>query len=223
VAVHAAVLTAVALHAPRLRAPPEERGPPVAVIPVLILPRTPPPTTAAGGKPAPIRLHRRPQRFADAPPPVAPLIAPTAPKPAEERAAPAAGPRVLALPRPEDALAANARSALRSRLNCDDPKLSRAEREGCFERFGAAGRDAPVLGLGVDRDKASALEAAARRKEQDYGYKRAAPGGVGVSGTGRNAGAIERPGSPNTGMGATSEDLGRATGNDSRRELKVPF
>ena len=80
-----------------------------------------------------------------------------------------------------------------------------------------------MLGLGVDRDKASALEAAARRKEQDYGYKRSAPGGVGVSGTGRNAGAIERPGNPNMGMGATSEDLGRTTGNDSRRELKVPF
>jgi hypothetical protein len=223
VAVHAALLTAVALHAPRLNVPPEEAGPPEAVIPVLILPRTPPPTAAPGAKPTAIRLHRRPQRFVDEPPPVEPLIAPTAEKPAEERPAPAPGPRVLNIPSQEDAFAANARNALRSRLNCDDPKLSRAEREGCFERFGAAGRDAPVLGLGVDRDKASALEAAARRKEQDYGHKRSAPGGVGVSGTGRNAGAIERPGNPNMGMGATSEDLGRTTGNDSRRELKVPF
>jgi hypothetical protein len=223
VAVHAALLTAVAVHAPRLKIPPQESGPPEAVIPVLILPRAPPPNAAPGAKPSPIRLHRRPQRFADDLPPIAPLIAPTEEEPAEERAAPTPGPRVLNLPTQEDAFAANARNALRSRLNCDDARLSRAERERCLERFGAAGRDAPVLGLGVDRDKASELEAAARRKEQDYGYKRSAPGGVGVSGTGRNAGAIERPGNPNMGMGATSEDLGRTTGNDSRRELKVPF
>jgi len=223
VAVHAALLTAVALHAPRLKIPPPESGPPEAVIPVLILPRAPPPNAAPGAKPTPIRLHRRPQRFADELPPIAPLVAPTAEEPAEERAAPAPGPRVLNLPSQEDAFAANARDALRSRLNCDDARLSRAEREGCLERFGAAGRDAPILGLGVNRDKASELDAAARRKEQDYGYKRSAPGGVGVSGTGRNAGGIERPGNPNMGMGATSEDLGRTTGNDSRRELKVPF
>lgn len=223
VAVHAALLTAVALHAPRLRIPPQEAGPPEAVIPVLILPRTPPPNAAPGAKPAPIRLHRRPQRFADDLPPIAPLVAPVQEKAAEERAAPAPGPRVLSLPSQEDALAANARNALRSRLNCDDARLSRTEREDCLQRFGAAGRDAPVLGLGVDRGKASELEAAARRKEQDYGYKRSTPVGSGASGTGRNAGAIERPGDPNKGMGASAEDLGRATGNDSRRELKVPF
>jgi len=223
VAVHAVLLTAVALHAPRLRIQPEESGPPEAVIPILILPRTPPPNAAPGAKPAPIRLHRRPQRFTDKAPPIAPLVTPTETQTPEERAATAPGPRVLTLPNQEDAFAANARNALRSRLNCDDAKLTRAEREGCLERFGAAGRGAPVLPLGVDRDKASALEAAARRKEQDYGYKRSTPVGSGASGTGRNAGAIERPGDPNKGMGASSDDLGRATGNDSRRELKVPF
>lgn len=223
VAVHAALLTAVALHAPRLNSPPQEAGPPEAVIPVLILPRAPPANAAPGAKPTPIRLHRRPQRFADDLPPVAPLVAPTEETPAEERPSTAPGPRVLNLPSQEDAFAANARNALRSRLNCDDARLSRAEREGCLERFGGGGRDAPVLGLGVDRDKAAELEAAARRKTQDYNFKRSAPGGVGVSGTGRNAGAIERPGDPHKGMGATSEDLGRTTGNDSRRELRVPF
>lgn len=223
VAVHAALLTAVALHAPRLRVPPPESGPPEAVIPILILPRTPPPNAAPGAKPAPIRLHRRPQRFADEALPIAPLIAPAETRPAEERAVAAPGPRLLNLPGQEDAFAANARSALRSRLNCEDPNLTRAEREGCLERFGAAGRGAPVLGLGVDRDKAAGLEAAARRKEQDYGYKRSTPVGGGSSGTGRNAGAIERPGDPNKGMGATKDDLGRVTGIDSRRELKVPF
>jgi hypothetical protein len=225
VAVHAVLLTAAALHAPRLQAPIEDAGPPEAVIPVLILPRVPPTNAAPGAKPTPIRLHRRPQPFADKASPVAPLVAPVeAAKPAQERAAPAPGPRALTLPSQEDAFAANARNALRSRLNCDDSNLTRAEREGCLDRFGAAGRSAPVLGLGVDRDKASALEAAARRKEQDYGYKRsAAPTGSGAASTGRNAGAIERPGDPNKGMGASSDDLGRMTGNDSRRELKIPF
>jgi hypothetical protein len=221
VAVHAALLTAVALHAPRLRTPPPESGPPEAVIPILILPRTPPPSATPGAKPAPIRLHRRPQRFIDEPSPVSPLVAPTETRTPEERTATAPGPRVLTLPSQEDAFAANARNALRSRLNCDDPNLTRAEREGCLERFGAAGRGAPVLGLGVDRDKAAGLEAAARRKEQDYGYKRSTP--VGVSGTGRNAGAAESPGKPNLGMGTTAEDLCRSNGGDSRCKLKVPF
>ena len=67
VAVHAVLLTAVALHAPRLKVPPEEPGLPEAVIPVLILPRAPPPTAAPGARPTPIRLHRRPQRFAEEP------------------------------------------------------------------------------------------------------------------------------------------------------------
>lgn len=223
VAVHAALLAAVAVQAPRLRVPPEESGPPEAVIPVLILPRAPPPNAAPGAKPSPIRLHRRAQPFADEPPPIAPLIAPTETKTEEARQAPAPGPRALTIPAQEDAFAANARNALRSRLNCDDARLTRAEREGCLDRLGAAGRGAPVLGLGVDRDKASELEAAARRKEQDYGYKRSTPVGSGAAGTGRNAGAIERPGDPNKGMGASSDDLGRMTGNDSRRELRVPF
>jgi len=224
VVVHGVLLTGVALHAPYLRVPPQESGPPQAVIPVLILPRVPPPAAGPAAKPTPIRLHRRRQPFADDLPPVAPLVVPTENRPAAEAAAPrTSGPRVLTLPSQEDALAANARNALRGRLDCNDARLSRAERDACIDRMGAAGRNAPVLGLGVDRDKATALEAAARRKEQDYGYKRAAPGGVGVSGTGRNAGAIERPGNPNMGMGATGEDLGRTTGNDSRREAKVPF
>lgn len=223
VAVHAVLLTAVALHAPRLRVPPPESGPPEAVIPVLILPRAPPPAAGPSAKPTPIRLHRRRQDFAADLPPIAPLVVPDEAKPAAEATPRATGPRVLELPGQEDALAANARNALRGRLDCNDARLSRAERDACIDRMGAAGRDAPVLGLGVNRDKATALEAAARRKEQDYGYKRAAPGGVGVSGTGRNAGAIERPGAPNMGMGATSEDLGRTTDNDGRREAKVPF
>ena len=223
VVVHGVLLTGVALHAPYLRVPPQESGPPEAVIPVLILPRAPPPAAGPAAQPTQIRLHRRRQPFADDLPPVAPLVVPTESKPVADAAPRTSGPRVLTLPSQEDALAANARNALRGRLDCNDPRLSRAERDACIDRLGAAGRNAPVLGLGVDRDKATALEAAARRKEQDYGYKRSTPVGSGASGTGRNAGAIERPGNPNMGMGATGEDLGRTTGNDSRREAKVPF
>jgi len=213
VVVHAALLTAVAVHAPRLRIPPPEAGPPEAVIPVLILPRTPPPAAAPGAKPAPIRLHRRPQRFASEPLPIAPLVTPTEATPAE-RPAPAAGPRVLNLPSQQDAFAANARNALRSRLGCDDPNLSRAEREGCLERFGDASRSAPLLGLGVDRDKASALDRAAARRQADYNYKR----------------GIIAPAPPTYGANwdkgrgpvGQAEALGGALQND-RPAAKVPF
>lgn len=223
VAVHAVLLAIVAVQAPRLRAPEEESGPPVAVIPVLILPRTPAPAAAPGAKPSPIRLHRRPQRFVDENVPVAPLIVPTEEAETKERPTAPTGPRVLNLPSAQDALAANARNALRSRLNCDDPRLSRAEREGCIERFGAAGRDAPVLPLGINKDKDSDLARAARRKEEDYAFKRSAGGGQGNVGNGRNAGTIEGPGDPNKGMGGSSQDIGRSSGNDNRGTLRVPF
>ena len=215
VAVHAALLAAVAVQAPRLRMPAPELGPPEAVIPVLILPRTPPATAAPGAKPTPIRLHRRVQRFANEPLPVEPLVAPTkAGEEAAARPAPSSGPRPVTGPSPEDAFAANARNALRSRLNCDDANLSRAEREGCLERFGAASRSAPVLGLGIEGDKASDLARAALRKEQDYGYKR----------------GILPPSPPTPGAGwdkyrgpvGQAEALGGALGND-RPTAKVPF
>ena len=92
-----------------------------------------------------------------------------------------------------------------------------------WRRFGAAGRDAPVLGLGLDSGKELDLARAARRKEEDYAYKRSASGGSGNVGTGRNAGTIEGPGDPNKGMGASSHDIGRSSGNDNRGALKIPF
>ena len=74
-AAHVAVLTLLALHAPMLRVPSEPPGAPHAVIPILLLPRLPPPVPGQA-TPGPIRLHRRPQRLAAQPPPVAPLQAP---------------------------------------------------------------------------------------------------------------------------------------------------
>lgn len=223
VAVHVALLALVAIQAPRLRAPAEESGPPMAVIPVLILPRAPPAAAAPGAQPTPIRLHRRPQRFTNETSPIAPLVVPTAPAQAPERPAQATGPKLLDLPSQQDALAANARNALRSRRNCDDTRLSRAEREACWDRFMARGADAPQMPLGIDPGKESALARAARLKEETYNYKRSAAGGSGNVGTGRNAGGIERPGDPHKGLGASSQDIGRSSGNDERGTLRVPF
>ena len=221
---HGVLLALVAVQSPRLKIPPETPGVPEAIIPVLIIPRAPPPASAPPGtKPAPIRLHRRPQPFADQLPPIPPLIAPVQEAAPAPKAAPAPGPRPVIGPTADDTLARNARNALRSRIDCNSPTLSRAEREGCMERFAERFRDQPFEGLGIERGKESDLARAARRKEQDYSYKRSAGGGPGVSGTGYNAGREHRPGSPNLGMGATSQDLGSTTGNDSRRELKVPF
>jgi hypothetical protein len=219
---HAILVTLLVLHAPRLRAPEMSSGPPEPIIPILIMPRTPPAASAADGKPTPIRLHRRQTRFSEPPPPVAPLVTPT-PAETTQRPAVAAGPRLLTLPSSQDALAVNARNALRSRRNCDDPSMSRTEREACQERAFAGGRDAPALGLGIEAGKASDLARAALRKEQDYGYKRSAGGGPGTTGSGYNAGQIATPGAPNLGMGSSAQDIGGVTGNDSRRELKVPF
>lgn len=210
---HAILVTLLVLHAPRLQIPEPPSGPPEAVIPVLILPRTPPPAAQPGAKPTPVRLHRRPQRFSDQHLPVAPLITPL-PEATAERPAAQPGPRVLTLPSSQDALAVNARNALRSRLGCDSPSLSRAERESCLERFAAGAGDAPVLGLGMDRDKAAELARAAARREAGYNYRRdispPAPASSGVEwDTTRSP-----PGQ--------SEALGKVLGDD-RPTAKVPF
>ena len=209
VAVHAALLTLLALHAPRLRIPHEVAGPPEAVIPVLIMPRTPPPAAAPGTqpKPQPIRLHRRPQRFAPEDTDVKPLVAPTVEAKPTAPAAP--GPRTITLPsQNEDAVAVNARKALRGKLGCANANLlnlSRAEREKCEEELAAGATQSDYLGTGVDADKAGGLAAAARRKEADFKFKRttpqAAPGGR---------------------IGSTATDLGKSLGNDNPT-LKVPF
>lgn len=222
IAAHAALAVVLTLHAPALRVPVMDAGPPQAVIPVLILPRTPPAASGDEARPTPVRLHRRPQRFVLDDLPLAPLISPLATPPAASRSNSPA-PRTLTPPTTAEAeLAANARAALRSRLNCDSPTLTREEREACRRRFAAGARDAPFLGLGIEAAKAADLARAATRRDQDYAYSRNNAAVVGTTGSGYNAGAIQRPGQPNMGMGATGQDLGRMTGND-RPEAKIPF
>ncbi|WP_293905657.1 hypothetical protein [Phenylobacterium sp.] len=222
VAVHAALLAVLALHAPRLRVPVYASGPPEAVIPVLIMPRTPPPAAAPGAQPQPIRLHRRPQPFALEPLPVTPLVAPTldAPRPPGPTAP---GPRIVSPPTQEDAIAVNAGRALRGKLGCANASLmnlSRAEREACEDQLAAGAKQADYLGTGIDADKAGALAAAARRKDADFRYMRA-PGGPGTVGAGpsANGNAVGRDG---TLPGATAEGIGKVVGSD-KPTLKVPF
>lgn len=209
VAVHAVVLGLIALHAPRLRAPPPlPSGPPEPIIPVLIMPRAMPPAVEGGGAPSELRLHRRRTRFSEEELPVAPLIAP-AEAAAPERPADADTPRTLALPRYEDALADNARKALRGRLNCDSPTLTRAEREACQDRFASGARDAPFTGLGLDRERDRELGAAAARRDQAYRYRRSDPAAAPLQpGVGWDAQRSPPNGAGNLGMGVNPADLG---------------
>jgi hypothetical protein len=205
-AAHVAVLTVLALHAPRLRIPREVPGPPEAVIPVLIIPRTPPPAAAPGARAAahpPVtaassptcRRRRRWRRWSR--PTVEAKPAPTT----------APGPRVVVAPPAEDPIAVNARQALRGKLGCANASLlglSREEREKCEERW-RPGQDGGLPGTGIDADKAGGLAAAARRKEADYAYKRSAA-----------------PAAPGGRIGSTAEELGKSLGND-KPTAKVPF
>jgi hypothetical protein len=206
-AVHALVLTALALHAPMLFIPNEPGGPPEPIIPVLLVPRLPPPAPAAGVRPGPIRLHRRQLR-------VAPPELPVAPLPAPERPAPppaAAGPATLSpapLPEgPRDEL----RTALRrGPLGCANAQafgLSRDEREACDEQLAKGGRDAPFIppGATLTADKRTALQAAAGRRDADYKYKH---GNVPVGAT--------------KGMAQGAEEMGAAMGNE-RSKATTPF
>ena len=146
IAAHLGLLTAVLLQRPTLKIPVEPGGPPVAIIPILIMPRTPAPLAGHGARPAPIQLHRRPQRNLPAETPVAPLVVPTA-KPAEVAtpAPAAASPRIAApAPAPPEAV----RATLRATLGCNEARLaglSREERAGCLERLGRGAGDAPYL------------------------------------------------------------------------------
>lgn len=219
-AAHAALLAALAVYAPRLRVPVFESGPPEAIIPVLIMPRTPPPTAAAGAEPTPIRLHRRPQRFVAEPAPVKPLVAPEA----DVRNAPttAPGPKAVTAPTAPDALSANARNALHGRLGCanaDALGLSRAEREACEKQLAAGAKSADFPGLGIDADTAAGLAAAGAQKDRDYRYKRAV-GGANI-GAGPSATANAPGGRVNL-PGASAADIGARVGSD-KPATTIPF
>ena len=178
---HLAVGIFLLVQHPTLVAPVGDPGPPQAIIPVLIVPRTPPP--AAG---------RSSRRRADPPAPSPAAVpaagrAPTAPIAA---AGPAGAPRRPAAPGPvalhpaplPNGPKGDARGALRqSYVGCanrDAIGLNRAERDFCDEQFGKGAKDAKFAGLGLDAGKQRILDAAVAKKESDYRYKHGtAPGG----------------------------------------------
>lgn len=165
IAAHLGVLIAVLLQHPTLKIPVEPGGPPVAIIPLLILPRAPAPATGQGLRPAPIQLHRRPQRNLPLQTPIAPLVLPTAkPSGASTPAVASASPREPQQPLPApDAV----RTMLRTTLGCTDARmagLSREERAGCLERLGRGARDEPYLAQPLSADKRAALDQAGGAK-----------------------------------------------------------
>lgn len=217
-AAHVLVLTLVALHSPRLIAPPLQSGPPQAIIPILIVPRLPPTRATNGDQPTPIRLHRRPQRLVDETSQVKPLITSRAERP---RPVPVADTGPAPTPPTADALTLNARAALRGRVGCANAAavgLSRTEREACEDLLAAGAKEAPFAGLGLERGKAAGLAAAAARREADFRYKRGQPGPpVSVPvGAGWDAQRSPPKGGPNIGLGASPQDLGA-------EPLKIPF
>jgi len=164
IAAHAVVLTALALHAPRLVIPHEEAGPPEPIIPILIMPRLPP--AAPGAPPQPIRLHRRHLPH-EAPPPDVPLfVAPReTPTPAPPKPRPQAAPRITVQPSPGAQLSAALRSGL---VGCANPDLlGPSERERCIERLGRGVGQTPELGPAFSPAKRADFDRAAQAKTHD--------------------------------------------------------
>jgi hypothetical protein len=210
VVAHAVVLTVLALQRPMLVLPAEEAGPPAPIIPILLMPRTPPPV-GQKARPQPIRLHRRPQRFL---PPDVPTI-PIAP-PAPPAAAPAPRAPVALHPAPQpEGPKGDARTALRQGpVGCANPLavgLNRAERELCDEKFGKGAKDAPFYepGLAMSAQKKAILDKAAAEREADYKYKRTSP-------------TPEHPGGYLGDIGSTAHDIAKGLGSD-QPEYKVPL
>ena len=203
---HALVLGVAAVQSPTLLLPREEAGPPEAIIPILLLPRVPPPAPGAQA-PAPIRLHQRVQRLPLSELPVAPLPVPEAPPiPVPP---PPAGPVALGAPPAETQQKTDVRAALQGLVGCRDPDapgLTRDQRAKCQQRLAAGAKDAPFLGTGLSAEKQGLLAAAGARKEADARY--------------RGQSVPTRPGG-DLGDG-TATSLGRALGSD-RPEAKIPF
>jgi len=163
IGLHAVVLTALALHAPKLVIPREQAGPPEPIIPILIMPRTPPAPPGAAHPPAPIRLHRRQLRHEAPPPQEQPFVAPpqikTPPPPAPK--APVQ-PRITVQPSPGAQLSNTLRRGL---VGCANPELlSPTDRERCIERLGRGAREAPYIAAPIAPEKQADFERAAQAK-----------------------------------------------------------
>lgn len=204
---HAVVLTVAAVQSPTLTIPYEPPSPPEPIIPILLMPRAPPPADGAPA-PSPIRLHQRAPRVPTADLPVAPLPVPATPPTPVPPTPP--GP-VTVGPGPAEAQQKlDVRAALQGLVGCRDPDaagLTRAQRDKCQERLAAGAKDAPFLGTGVGAEKQQLMAAAGAKKDAEVKYRRSQG----------PAGLIATPSG-----GATAHDLGAALGND-KPEAKIPF
>jgi hypothetical protein len=223
---HLVVGVVVLLQRPTLVAREMEHGPPEAIIPILIAPRTPPATSGRLAKPTPIRLHRRPQPFLPPEAPTAPIAPPAPPTPAAAPAPPHGPIALHPSPLPEGPRG-DVRTALRqSFVGCANEQavaLNRAERDLCDEKFGKGAKTAAFAGLGLSPDKQRLLDTAAARKDADYRYKY----GVGTP-NGQRIGSEGESGVGGSGsrgldnIGSTAHGLGAALGND-KPDAKLPF
>lgn len=159
-AAHVAVITIVALQAPRLRIPHEPAGPPPAIIPILLAPKPP-----AAAQLAPIRLHRRRQPFAapPAPEPTPPVTLPARPA--------ARGPDLIhpaPLPEgPKDQVRLTLRGSPVGCANPDAAGLNRAEREHCLEQLGKGVKTAPFMPAAIDPAQRAFYDAVVEAKKPD--------------------------------------------------------
>lgn len=166
---HVAVLILALLQRPTLPSPAEEEaGPPEAIIPILLLPRTPPLAAAGAPQPNALRLHRRPQRPDVSSLPVAPLPAaaaarrPLEPAPPSEAVAPNA-PAASGPSGPDLRLAL--RHGLAGCANTAD--MTRAERERCDEQLGRGVASAPYMPAAIPPRIRTYYDAVAEAKKPD--------------------------------------------------------
>jgi len=181
---HVALLVVVVLQRPTLALPPAEpAGPPEAIIPILLLPKVPPPAAGGARQPGELRLHRRPQRLAEGPLPVAPLPSESAPIRAAERPEPS--PLGPSAPAPIGPPGPDLRLALRhGAAGCADASvagMSRAERERCEEQLGRGVASAPYLPAAIAPRIRAYYDAVAEAKKPDGPpTPQMAPGRLGV-------------------------------------------
>jgi hypothetical protein len=193
-AVHVVVLAVAWVQAPKLVAPQEDAGPPEPIIPVLILPVTPPLPPGSKEKPRPIRLHRRQLHPELGPPPeMIPLVAEKAEAP-PAAAAPRAPvqPRITVEPSPRSQIGAMLR---RSAVGCANPALlSPEEREACLAKLGRGAHETPYLPPAMDAAKQSALQAEAAARDRAIREREGSiPAGVAAPGASSGASNRNKP------------------------------
>jgi hypothetical protein len=208
---HVAVGLFLLVQHPTLPPIASEPGPPQAIIPIVLMPRTPPPAAGKSAPIQPIRLHRRPQPYATPDVTPAPIAPPTPPAATAAPPAPKAVAALHPAPQPEGPKD-EVRTVLRqSPVGCANAAavgLNRAERDLCDERFGKGAKDTAFAGLGLTAEKQRLLDAAGARKEADYRYKHA-------------------PMTPNVAPGSldphmSAEDRSRVMGSD-KPSLTIPY